>query len=242
MEFKINYEKDKFETEEEITIQELNKRTIRANKLTFKVDALDSKRKLKKDIKKVIKYRKWLEIKKEININIYNFEEDNLLIINFANLIEAIAKAKNIKDLYNRVYILACDYLDLHFYSKNVCDFCDNKCGGKRETDSVTGCCHYFANKLGPLGFKYKLVTCKYLQEDGRCSVKSIGCKLFTCDYLNKKGIKFRIRDMFVLDTIFNPIQKVLLIIATYTPQEITVNKLLKVPNLKFVGKFFIDK
>ena len=26
MEFKINYEKDKFETEEEITIQELNKK------------------------------------------------------------------------------------------------------------------------------------------------------------------------------------------------------------------------
>lgn len=242
MEFKIKYKKDEFDASEEITIQELDRRTIRTNKITFKVNALDSKRKLKKDIKKIIKYRKWLEIKREITINVYDYKEDNLLIANFVNLIEAIVKAKNIKDLYNRVYVLACDYLDLHFYSKNVCDFCDNKCGGKRETDSVTGCCHYFANRFGLLAFKYKLVLCKYLQEDGRCSIKSIGCKLFTCDYLNKKGIKFRIKDMFVLDTIFNPIQKVLLKIATYTPQEITVNKLLKVPNLKFVNKFFINK
>ena len=94
MEFKINYEKDKFNTSEEITIQDLNKRTIRTNKITFKVDALDSKRKLKRDIKKVIKYRKWLEIKKEININVYNYKKDNLLIVNFVNLVEAIAKAK----------------------------------------------------------------------------------------------------------------------------------------------------
>ena len=239
MDFNINYEKKNFNKSEEILIKELGRWTVRTNRITFKVNALDSESKLKKDIKRIIKYRKWLEIKKEININVYNYKKDNLLIVNFVNLIEAIVKAENIKDLYNRVYVLACDYLDLHFYSKNVCDFCDNVCGGKKGTDSVTGCCHYFANKFGPLGFKYKLVTCKYLQADGRCSVKSIGCKLFTCNYLNKKGIKFRIKDMFVLKNIFNPIQKWLLVLGIYTPQEITVNKLLKVPTLKFVNKFF---
>lgn len=237
--FNVNYDEEKFDKTNEIMITDLNKFTIRTNKIVFKVDGLSNKNKLKKDIKNIIKYRKWLEIKKEIVINIYNYKKDNLLIVNFVDLIKAIVEAKSLKELYDKVYILACDYLDLHFYSKNVCDFCDNKCGGKRETDSVTGCCHYFENKLGVLAFKYKMVTCKYLQDDGRCSVKSIGCKLFTCDYLNKKGIKFKINDIFVLDCIFNSIQKLLIKIAIYTPQEITVDKLLKVPNFKFDNKFF---
>ena len=237
--FNVNYDKEKFDKTNEIMITDLNKFTIRTNKIVFKVDGLSNKNKLKKDIKNIIKYRKWLEIKKEIVINIYNYKKDNLLIVNFIDLIKAIVEAKSLKELYDKVYILACDYLDLHFYSKNVCDFCDNKCGGKKETDSVTGCCHYFENKLGVLAFKYKMVTCKYLQDDGRCSAKSIGCKLFTCDYLNKKGIKFKINDIFVLDCIFNSIQKLLIKIAIYTPQEITVDKLLKVPNFKFDNKFF---
>lgn len=239
MKFNIKYDEKDFDKEREIEIQDLNKHTIRTNKIDFKVDGKSPEYKLKRDIKKIIKYRKWLEIKQEINVDIYNYDENNLLIINFANLVGAICVAHNLKDLYNRAYVLACDYLDLHFYSKNVCDFCDNKCGGKKNTDSVTGCCHYFGNKFGPLGFRYKLVTCKYLQSDGRCSIKSIGCKLFTCDYLNKKGIKFRLKDMFVLKTIFNSIQQVMLKTATYTPQEITVDKLLKVPNFKFKNKFF---
>ena len=65
-----------------------------------------------------------------------------MLIVNFVDLIKAIVEAKSLKELYDKVYFLACGYLDLHFYSKNVCGFWDNKCGGKKETDSVTGCCH----------------------------------------------------------------------------------------------------
>ena len=239
MKISINYKKEN--TSIGLELKELDWGTIRTNKLVLKFDGLSSKYKLKKYINQILKYKKWLEIKKEIEINIFNYNEDNLLIVNFANLVSAIITSHTLKELYDQAYILACDYLDIYFYQKNTCDFCNNKCGEKRETDVTTGCCHYFRGKngVGVFAIGAKLVQCEYLQEDGKCSVKSIGCKLFTCNYLNKKGIKFKVNDIFSLYAIFNPIQKVLLSTKVYTPQEIVIDELLKIPNPKFKNKFF---
>ena len=43
---------------------------------------------------------------------------------------------------------------------------------------------------------------------------------VFTCDYLEKKGIKFRIKDMLLLDTFFNPLQKYCIKYKVFTPKE----------------------
>ena len=44
--------------------------------------------------------------------------------------------------------------------------------------------------------------------------------KKAVCDYLEKKGIKFRIKDILLLDTFFNPLQKHCIKYMVFTPKE----------------------
>lgn len=128
---------------------------------------------------------------------------------------------------YNYIYDTVCNYLDSFFYRKNLCDFKDNKCGEKKNinSESTTECCHHFKNKkIGPLS---KLVLCEYLKEDYTCGAKCISCKLFTCDYLEKKGVKFRIKDILLLNTFFNPLQKYFIKYMVYTPKEKILKRLM---------------
>ena len=109
--------------------------------------------------------------------------------------------------------------MDNYFYGKNLCDFQNNKCGEKRNTSSTTGCCHHFKHKaLGPFS---KLVLCEYLnKENYTCDAKCLPCKLYTCDYLESKGIKFRIKDILLLNVFFNPLQKYFIKYMVFTPKE----------------------
>ena len=126
---------------------------------------------------------------------------------------------------YNYIYDTVCNYLDGYFYGKNLCDFKDNKCGEKRNTSSVTGCCHHAKYKwLGPLS---KLTLCEYLNENYTCDAKCISCKLFTCDYLRKKGVKFKIKNILLLDTFFNPLQKYFIKYMVFTPKEKIIKRLM---------------
>ena len=71
-----------------------------------------------------------------------------------------------------------------------------------------------------------KLVLCEYLnKENYTCDAKCIGCKLFTCNYLEKKGVKFRIKDILVLHVFFNPIQKFIIKYLLFKPKD----KILKI-------------
>ena len=80
--------------------------------------------------------------------------------------------------------------------------------------------------KLGPLT---RLVQCEYLnKENYTCDAKCISCKLFTCDYLEKKGIKFKIKDILLLDTFFNPIQKYYIKYMVFTQKEKIIKRILK--------------
>ena len=114
--------------------------------------------------------------------------------------------AVNIKDLekrYSYIYDVVCNYLDNEFINKNICDFKDNKCISVRNhshcSNSCNGCC-YGTNRGLCKNFK-----------DGKCIIKSISCKLFTCRYLKKQGIKFSINDINLLKYFFNIKQKYLL-------------------------------
>ena len=127
---------------------------------------------------------------------------------------------------YNYIYDTVCNYLDGYFYGKNLCDFKNNKCGEKRGTSSTTGCCHHFKHKaLGPFS---KLVQCEYLnKENHTCDAKCLSCKLFTCDYLESKGIKFRIKDILLLNVFFNPLQKYFIKYMVFTPKEKILKRLM---------------
>ncbi len=178
----------------------------------------------KNDYKKILK--KILHNKNKILKNksskllgyVYNYDNTNTSQKEFLAGIDAIF-FKTRKERYNYIYDTTCNYLDSFFYGKNFCDFKDNKCGEKRNTNSLTGCCHH--NRIRFLGPLTKLVQCEYLDKNTyKCNAKCISCKLFTCDYLEKKGIKFRIKDMLLLDTFFNPLQKYCIKYKVFTPKE----------------------
>lgn len=136
---------------------------------------------------------------------------------------------KTREERYNYIYDTVCNYLDSFFYGKNLCDFKNNQCGEKRGTTSYRGCCHHYKNKLlGPL-ISHNLIPCEYLLNDYTCGAKCISCKLFTCDYLNKKGIKFRIKDIFLLDVFFNWFQKYFIKSMVFTPKDKIMKTLLKI-------------
>ncbi len=219
-----------------VDIQNLNlNKVIKNKKLMLNIDF---EKITKKQYKRILKRLLFIKnIASKINIEIGTLENNKKIIgylINFNStnqehndFIQAInAIFYNTKyERYNYIYDTVCNYLDNYFYGKNLCDFKNNKCGEKMNTSSITGCCHHFKNKwIGPLS---KLVLCEYLKEDYTCGAKCISCKLFTCDYLEKKGIKFRIKDILLLDTFFNPIQKYFIKYMVFTPKEKIIKRLM---------------
>lgn len=166
------------------------------------------------------------EDKKKIVAYIINFNENDVSQQDFISSINAIFYNTRY-ERYNYIYDTVCNYLDSYFYGKNLCDFQNNKCGEKRNSSSTTGCCHHFKHKaLGPLS---KLVLCEYLnKENYTCDAKCLSCKLFTCDYLESKGIKFKIKDILLLDTFFNPLQKYFIKYMVFTPKEKILKRLMK--------------
>lgn len=160
---------------------------------------------------------------------IINYDETNKEQNDFILAINAIFYDTKY-ERYSYIYDTVCNYLDSVFYGKNVCDFKNNKCGEKCNTDSVIGCCRHYKYKLfGPLlsNNLIPLIPCENLKEDGRCGIKCIGCKLFTCDYLERKGIKFKIKDILLLNTFFTPRQKYIIKFMVYTPKEKVIEKLI---------------
>ena len=208
---------------------------IKNKKLILKIDFKSiNKKQYKKILKRLLHIKQLIKINKKIKIgeieenekilgyivNYNNTKEQN----DFISAIDAIFQPTRY-ERYNYIYDAVCDYLDSFFYGKNLCDFKDNKCGEKRNTASTTGCCHHFKNKwLGPFS---KLVLCEYLTEDHTCGAKCLGCKLFTCDYLEKKGIKFRMKDILLLDVFFNPIQKYFIKYMVFTPKEKVLKRIM---------------
>lgn len=159
---------------------------------------------------------------------VFNLDHSNQKQLDFISAINAIFH-NTTYDMYNYIYDTVCDYLDSQFMKENLCDFKDDKCGEKRNASSLTGCCHHYKNKfLGPLTFKSNFVLCEYFDKNLKCcTTKCISCKLFTCDYLEKKGIKFKIKDFLLLDTFFNLPQKYIIKFKVFTPKSVILKKLL---------------
>ena len=143
------------------------------------------------------------------------------------DFIEAICEIlfKKKKERYNYIYDTVCDFLDSGFYGENLCDFKENKCGEKRNSNLTCGCCrHYKIKLIGPIT---PWVVCEHLKEDHTCGAKCLSCKLYTCDYLKRKGIRYRIKDILLLDVFFNPIQKYFIKYMVYTPKEKIIKRLM---------------
>jgi len=131
--------------------------------------------------------------------------------------------AINIKDIekrYSYIYDIVCDYLDNLFLEKNLCDFKENRCISVRNSshckESLNGCC--YGRKRG---------LCKSFK-DGKCSIKSLSCKLFTCRYLRKNNIKIKVNDIVLLKYFFNNKQKFILDTSIFKDKDEIIDLLIK--------------
>ena len=159
-----------------------------------------------------------------ISAIVFNYKENlNVKNVQLEDLIDSIKieMYRTRKQRYNYIYEKTCNELDYEFQTKNLCEFKDNKCIEKRRTNVICGCCRHYKNL-----FSKKLVKCEYLKNK-KCTARCITCKMFTCDTLQKKGIKFKIADFYLLNYYFNVIQKIVIKSSYFTKKEIIIRKLL---------------
>ncbi len=124
---------------------------------------------------------------------------------------------KALNKRYEIIYDYMCCYLDE--ISKDVCDFKCDKCISNRLKKSVHktfGCCYFKDEGL-----------CKYLINK-KCTRPNITCKLFMCDYVEKKILRFKSlpKNYLLLDYFFNRKQKELLRRSFKVKKEELLSKL----------------
>ncbi len=208
-----------------IKLQKINKMTIDNNDvLAFALDCdniVREKNKIFRNIKHIKRKNKEL-LNNCFQIIVFNYQKDNE-----QNIIDLIRSIKvmllpTILEKYEYIYDTVCDFLDNEFICKNICEFKNDKCIAKRNFNITCGCCRHYKSL-----FSNQLIQCEYLINK-RCSTKCLTCKMFTCNYIVKhKKIKYKIRDMFLLDKFFNPIQKIIILISYFTSKEKIIKRLL---------------
>ena len=190
---------------------------------------------IEKAIKDIIKIG---NICKKYNIQLGTSFENKILVANIAkytnnekiyreilNSLTAVLY-KDKKGKYNYLYDTICDYLDNEFIKKKLCGFKNDKCKVKESSGVTMGCCYHCKNKRFGLLYTNKFQVCEYLK-DKRCSAKCITCKLFTCDELEKEGVKYNTNNILLIKCFFNPLQKFIIISSHFTPKEKIMERLL---------------
>ena len=134
----------------------------------------------------------------------------------------SILNAKTKKEKYELIYDYSCDYLDNEFITKKLCNFKDDMCVRNRcrtRGVKVSSCCE--RNKT-------RIICDKFDNVNKCCTIKSIGCKLFTCYYLRKKGIRYRVNDVPYLKYFLSIRQKAICINSIFKDKEENIDKWMK--------------
>ena len=169
----------------------------------------------KKDQKIYNKTKKFLE-----NINDTEIEEK-------MKKIDSVLKISDTKERYSYLFELICDYLDNEFRKNNLCDFdncglCKRRRALKEKNPNketyLYGCCYSYINKR----------VCPFLNKDGSCTNRNIGCKLFTCHYLKKEGYSFNLNDIYLSKYFFTKKEKKYLDEHIYLTKEVVMDHLMK--------------
>ena len=130
---------------------------------------------------------------------------------------------------YEFIYDTACNYLDKQFVTNNLCDFKNNQCIANRKrctNHENMGCCYSF--KYANF-FDFRLVKdvriCKYMGNK-TCLTKNITCKLYTCQYLKDKNVRFDSHKILILECFFNKKQHWIIQSNFFKSREEILNKL----------------
>ncbi len=132
------------------------------------------------------------------------------MVLNIVDILNVHHK----KDKYSLIYDYACDYLDNEFQKNNWCCFKNNMCECNRNKPKeyqTSSCCTRTSTRK----------DCKYLDEEKkRCSIRCLACKLFVCNYLRKKGIKYTANKVPYLKYFLSPRQKLISNYSFFKPKE----------------------
>lgn len=131
-----------------------------------------------------------------------------------------IIKVENIKEKYSIIYDEICNYLNKDFIQNGYCDFKNNKCIAQRKhklypPNRKNGCCSVQIRKCPNL-------------VNGNCTVECVACKLFSCKFLEKRGIGYWGKEIIFLQAFFNRNQRKHLVFDFYQEKESILNKLIE--------------
>ena len=164
-------------------------------------------KKIYKKLKKIIKFCD--ENNYKIKINNKNFKD-----------VETAINKENLIDRYSFIYDNVCEYIDKKYMECNYCDFKDNVCVFFRNNPKIMhedGCCYSDAR-----GGK-----CEYLTNH-KCKIKSISCKLYSCEYLRKNKVNFKINSFLLIKYFFNLKQKYYIKYSFFKPKDYVLYKLIE--------------
>ena len=97
----------------------------------------------------------------------------------------------------------------------NMCRCNREKCKDKQ----VSSCCE---------SLKSRKICENFDNEKKECKIKSLGCKLFVCPYLIKKGYYYRTGNVPYLKYLLSPRQKLIALTSHFKDKDENVNKMIK--------------
>lgn len=129
----------------------------------------------KKTAKKMIRKFSWIRrkadfLKRYVKVEGFCKNKADLQDINnqyeFEICVAMIAiQIEDKKERYDYLYDEICYYLDYVCRTQNLCDFKNNQCFAKQNTNVVMGCCHHFPNKKVGILYQKNLIPCEFLSE-----------------------------------------------------------------------------
>ena len=131
-----------------------------------------------------------------------------------------IIKIKDKKEQISKIYDEVCNYLNEDFISNKYCDFINDRCVAQRHhqfypVNKKDGCCFMQIRK------------CTHL-DNGKCTVKCLACKLFSCPYLSKMGVEYYASEIVLLKAFFDKKQRKYLVYSFYKTKEEILKELAK--------------
>lgn len=154
----------------------------------------------------------------EVELN----NEDKMVLNELDSLIKLFS-IKNDDEKISFVYDNICEKMMKEIKKLNYCNFENNKCVTMRYTrgfpnSKENGCCSNTYMDKGK--------DCRYLNQDHSCKICSISCRVFTCQYLQDRGIDHSLWQYPIIDCSMGKLTRAKLIHNFFIPKEIMMKKL----------------
>lgn len=183
--------------------------------------------KLNKTIKQISKFIKKNDKKRKdviinTNLDLEKDEKENGQMLTLISALNA-CKIREKKKRIEYIYMSACKYLDNEFINNNICEFSNDICLGKKKYSMKNGCCHEY--KMKNILYPKDIQLCKY-QKDKHCTADCLGCKVYVCDEVKKKGYKYTYYNVPLIRYFFNAKQKIIIRCSLFKNKEQILKKL----------------